>query len=475
VKPITKCAVTVEDPADIRYHLDQAIHLARTGRQGPVWLDIPLDVQAAEIPEHDRLRPFVPAARPARDLSAEAGQALALLQKAERPVLLLGNGVRAAGAIAPAIQFAEAAQIPVLTTWKAADFLPEDHPLFAGRPGASGQRGANFTQQNSDWLLSVGARLDFGQIAYMHELFARGARKLVVDVDPAELRKLKMDLDLALDADAGEFFRAALAALSRHPQPDRTGWLRRAADWKARYPVLKPEYWQERGHVNAYVLIEVLSDMLGDGDVLAPGSSGQSSELTCQALRVRRGLRMLNSQGLGPMGFGVPAALGACIASGGKRTVCVDGDGGFHMNLQELEVIRRLNLPITFFVLDNQGYGSIRSSQRSHFSGRLVASDASSGLTLPDTLAVARGYGLDTAVLDSHEGIRERMAELLHRSGPQVCVVKLDPDQPTLPRVTSYMKPDGQMATRPMEDMFPYLERETLQAEMQVPLLDIPR
>jgi acetolactate synthase-1/2/3 large subunit len=475
VRPITKYAVTVEDPADIRYHLDRAIHLARTGRQGPVWLDIPLDVQAADIPGHEVLRPFVPADRPDLDLSAEAGHALTVLQKAERPVLLLGNGVRAAGTIREAIQFAEAAQIPVLTTWKAADFLPEDHPLFAGRPGASGQRGANFTQQNADWLLSVGARLDFGQTAYMHDLFARGARKLVVDVDPAELQKLKMELDLALVADAGDFFRAMLSALPSYVQPDRGSWLHQVADWKARYPVLNPEYWQEQNHVNAYVLIEVLSELLGEGDLLAPGSSGQSSELTCQALRVRQGLRMLNSQGLGPMGFGVPAALGACVASGGKRTICVDGDGGFHMNLQELEVIRRLNLPIKFFVLDNQGYGSIRNSQRSYFNGRLVASDASSGLTLPNTLAVARGYGLDTASLESHEGIRERMAELLDRPGPLVCVVKLDPDQPTLPRVTSYMKPDGQMATRPMEDMYPFLDRETLQAEMLVPLLDTPR
>lgn len=474
VKPITKYAVTVEDPADIRYHLDQAIHLARTGRQGPVWLDIPLDVQAAELPDPRTLRGYTPPAAPKRDLAAEAAKALDLLQQAGRPVLLLGNGVRAAGAIPEALRFAEAAGIPVLTTWKAADFLPEDHPLFAGRPGASGQRGANFTQQNSDWLLSVGARLDFGQIAYMHDLFARGARKLVVDIDPAELQKLRMDLDLSLAADAGDFFRALLAALPAHPQPNRAAWLGRVADWKARYPVLKPEYWQEPGHVNAYVLVEVLSELLGEGDVLAPGSSGQSSELTCQALRVRKGLRMLNSQGLGPMGFGVPAALGACVASGGKRTVCVDGDGGFHMNLQELEVIRRLNLPITFFVLDNQGYGSIRNSQRSYFGGRLVASDATSGLTLPDTLAVARAYGLATAHLESHDGLRERITEILAHQGPTVCVVKLDPDQPTLPRVTSYMKADGQMATRPMEDMYPYLDREALRTEMMVPMLDTP-
>lgn len=464
--PVTKYAATVEDPATIRRHLDLALHLARTGRPGPVWLDIPLDVQAAEI-DPGQLEGFTPAP-PAMDLP-DLTPLLASLASAQRPALLLGNGVRSAGAAEAALAFAERTGIPVLTTWKAADLLDENHPLFAGRPGASGQRGANFTQQTADWLLVVGARLDFGQLAYMHDLFAPRARKFIVDVDAAELAKLRMDLDLALAADAGAFFRAANALLPAHPQPDRGAWVARTQAWKRRYPVLRPEYWEEKGHVNAYVLIQVLSELLGPGDLLVPGSSGQSSELTFQAFQVRKGVRMLNSQGLGPMGFGVPAALGACVAAGGARTVCVDGDGGFHMNLQELEVIRRLDLPVKFFVLDNQGYGSIRSSQRNHFQGRLVASDATSGLTLPDTLAVAEGYGLPTATLDSHAGIRERLAELLAQPGPLVCRVKLDPDQPTVPRVTSYMKEDGGMATKPMEDMFPFLDRELLRAELEGP------
>jgi acetolactate synthase-1/2/3 large subunit len=212
--------------------------------------------------------------------------------------------------------------------------------------------------------------------------------------------------------------------------------------------------------------MDVLSDLLREGDVLAPGSSGQCSELTCQALRLPQGVRMINSQGLGPMGFGIPAALGACLASGGRRTICVDGDGGFPMNAQELEVIHRLGLPIKFFVLNNQGYGSIRNSQRSYFQGRMVASDASSGLTLPDPLAVAGAYGIATARLESHDRIREVVASLLDQPGPLVCEVILDPDQPTLPRVTSYQKPDGSMATMPMEDMFPLLDREELRANL---------
>ncbi|WP_005035833.1 thiamine pyrophosphate-binding protein [Holophaga foetida] len=465
VSSITKYAVTVENPEDIRYHLDQAIHRARNGRPGPVWIDIPLDVQAAEV-DPDTLRPWEPEAVPDTDPAEAAHQTLNLLSRAERPAILVGNGVRLSGAVEDFLTFAGEARIPILTTWKAADFMPEEHPLFAGRPGGSGQRAANFTQQNSDVLLVLGARLDLGQTAYMHELFARGAKKIVVDIDEAELRKLKMPLEMALCMDAGPFIRSLRKLLPDHPMPPRTQWLQQVRTWKERYPVLKPEYWAPTDHVDAYVLIEVLSECLHEGDLLVPGSSGQASELTCQALRVPNGLRMLNSQGLGPMGFGIPAALGACVASGGKRTVCIDGDGGFQMNIQELEVIHRLGLPITFFVLDNQGYGSIRSSQRAHFNGRLVASDAGSGLTLPNTLEVAKAYGMRTARLETHKGIRERVQAILAESGPCVCEVRLDPDQPTLPRVTSYQKADGSMGSRPMEDMFPLLDREELRANL---------
>jgi acetolactate synthase I/II/III large subunit len=467
VRSITKYAVTVEDPQQIRWHLDKAFHLAHSGRPGPVWIDIPLDVQAEEV-DPAALQAWTPELVPPQELGQSACRTISLLQAANRPAMLVGNGVRLAGALPELLQLIQKLGIPVLTTWKAADFLADDHPLAAGRPGASGQRAANFTQQNSDCLLVLGARLDLGQVAYMHGLFARGARKIVVDVDPAELAKLKMDLELAVPADVGEFIRALLALLPQ-PQPAHRVWLNQVQEWKRRYPVLRSEYWNERGHVNAYVLMEVLSGLLGEGDVLVPGSSGQASELTCQAFQLRAGLRMLNSQGLGPMGFGIPAALGACVASGGRRTVCIDGDGGFHMNIQELEVIRRLDLPIKFFVLDNQGYGSIRNSQRAYFQGRLVASDATSGLTLPHTLAVAEAYGIATARLESHEGIGEKLEKLLALPGPMVCEVRMDPDQPTLPRVTSYQKADGSMSSRPMEDMFPLIDREEFRANMFIP------
>ena len=467
VKSITKYAVTVEDPGSIRFHLDRAIHLARTGRPGPVWIDLPLDVQAAEIAPEDQ-EAWVPEPAPPPALDGAATQILRALETAQRPALLLGNGVRQAGAVAQALELAEHLNIPVLTTWKAADFLPEEHPLFAGRPGAAGQRGANFTQQNADWLLVLGARLDLGQIAYMPELFARGARKFVVDVDPAELGKLRMELELSLVADAGDLVRALLCDLPRHKLPDTSAWLQRTQAWKARYPILQPEYRQEQGHVNVYSLVEALAGLVGEGDLLVPGSSGQCSEITCQAWPIRKGLRMLNSQGLGAMGFGPPAALGACVASGGRRTICLDGDGGFPMNVQELEVIRRLDLPIKIFVLDNQGYGSIRNSQRGYFQGHYVASGPASGLTLPDITTLAGAYGIATATLEDHRDLEHKLPGLLRAPGPLVCAVHLHPDQPTLPRAVSYQRPDGSMATRPMEDLFPLLDREELRANLSI-------
>jgi acetolactate synthase-1/2/3 large subunit len=218
--------------------------------------------------------------------------------------------------------------------------------------------------------------------------------------------------------------------------------------------------------VNNYVLVEAISRNLRAGDLLVPGSSGACSELTCQAIRLPAGVRMLNSQGLGPMGFAIPAALGACVASGGRRTISIDGDGGFMMNLQELEVVRRLDLPITFFVLDNQGYGSIRSSQRGYFQGRLVACDAGSGLTLPDAARVAEAFGIPTARLEHQDGIVERVGALLDHPGPLVCLVSIAPDQPTQPRAVSFQRPDGSIATRPMEDLFPLLDREELRQNM---------
>lgn len=469
VRPITKYAVTVEEPSTIRYHLEKAIHLAKHGRPGPVWIDVPLDVQAAMIDE-DQLQVFDPSEMPQstkrQDIVRKVSRAIDLLSRAKRPVILAGNGIRLSNGLDDFLRLIAKLNMPVLTTWKAADCLPENHPQYVGRPGAVGQRGANFTQQNADWMLIVGARLDLGQTAYNHANFAPGARKIIVDIDAAEIHKMQMKIDVSVNSDAGDFLREFNSHLSNIEQKDWSNWLKRCKEWQARYPVILPEYWNDRGLVNDYVLIDGLSDELSETDLLIPGSSGACSERIMQAIRIKPGLRILNSQGLGPMGFGIPAAIGACIASGNRRTVCVDGDGGFIMNIQELETVKRLALPIKFFVLNNGGYGSIQATQRNYFGGNYVASTRSSGLTLPDVVAVSKAFGIPAVTIANHARIREQIRAILETEGPIVCDVIVSPEQITAPRVSSRQCEDGSMVSIPMEDLWPFLDREEFRSNM---------
>ena len=474
VSPLTKYAVTVNDPQDIRYHLEKAAHLAGSGRPGPVWIDIPLDVQAASV-DPGSIRGFdsselpVPPEVPLEELVAGA---IRLLNASERPVILAGNGIRLSGALDSFLEVLGLLGIPVLTTWKAMDFLAEYHPLFCGRPGAIGQRGANFTQQNSDWFLSVGARLDFGQTGYEHNNFARAAKKVVVDIDQCEIAKLMMPVEVGIPCDAKAFCEELLRQKDSLLPRDRSLWLERCKDWQRCYPVILPEYRAGREYVNPYVLVDVLSEQMTGADLLVPGSSGACSEVTMQAFRVKKGMRVFNSEGLGSMGFGVPASLGACLAAGGRRTVCVDGDGGFHMNSQELEVIRRLNLPVKIFVLNNSGYGSIRISQRNYFGGLFTASSPESGASLPDIGLVAKAYGIPSRRISNHDRIDEQVSEILDADGPVICEVVVDPDQVTAPKLSSMQRPDGTMVSKPLEDLWPFLDREEFRANMIVEPLE---
>ena len=469
VRPITKYAVTVLDPLSIRYHLEKAVYLATHGRRGPVWIEIPLDVQATAI-DPERLEGFRPepavAVAGAPDLRTLSERAAALLNQSSRPALFLGNGVRAAGAEKECLELVERLQIPVLLTWKAMDLLPESHPLYAGRPGAIGQRAANFTQQNADCLLIIGARLDLPQTAFNHANFAPAAKKILVDVDPAEIGKMQTPIHLPICADARDF----LAELLGRPglqSKDRSWWIERVKQWRKDCPVVLPQYWTEpKGYVSTYALMDVLSDQLTPDDLIVPGSSGPASDIFMQAFRVKAGQRILNAPGLGAMGTGLPATIGACLASGGRRTVCINGDGGFQLNIQELETLRRLNLPIKIFVLDNGGYASIMAMQRHHFQGHFVGSGAGSGLTFPDVARVAAAYGLPTARINDHEELRASMGELLAGAGPLICVVKTSAEEEVAPRGTSTLNADGLMVSRPMEDMWPLLDREEFKRQM---------
>jgi acetolactate synthase-1/2/3 large subunit len=474
VKSITKYAVTVTDPTTIRYHLEKAVALATSGRKGPVWLDIPLDVQASMI-DTDSLQGFDPRELETvninpSSLSSKVEEAIRLLNSAERPVLLIGNGVRLSGAEKIIHELVTILGIPVLTTWMGIDLISDECPEYFGKPGVAAARSSNFIIQNSDCLLSIGARLDFSVTGFDQSKFARAAKKIVVDIDGGELRKLKMTVNVQVCADAKAFIQELLKNKSIIQPVDRTAWLFRCNEWKAKYPVILPEYWEQKKNINVYVFTSVLSDELTNDDLLIPGSSGAGIDQFWLSIHVKHGQRLFSTGGLGAMGFGVPASIGGCLASGRKRTITVDGDGGFQLNIQELETISRLNLPIKFFVLNNQGYGSIRSTQRAYFNGHLVGCDPSSGLTFPDTIRIGSAYNIKSVRISDPSNLRDMIRVVLQLPGPVICEVMTDPDQTVSPHVSSHVRSDGSMVSRPLEDLFPFLDREELFSNMLIPL-----
>ena len=469
VRSVTKYAVAVMDPLTIRYHLEKALCLAKSGRPGPVWLTIPLDVQSAFIDEK-KLKGFKPKERAEKLDGQKIRKVIELISRAERPVLLAGNGIRLAGVQKEFLRLIERLKIPVLTTWRADDLLPETHRLYCGRPGAIGQRGANFSQQNSDLIITIGARLDFGQIGFDHGNFARNARKVIVDIDPAEIGKLNTKIDLPIVADAKVFLSALLKSNLPKPNGQIRSWLRQCQAWKKRYPVVIARQLRQKGRISTYAFIDTLSDLLTGRDILVPDSSGSAAEVTQQAVRIKRGLRVLNNPGLGSMGFGLPAGIGACLASGRKRTTVIIGDGGLQLTIQELETVVRLKLPLKIFVLNNNGYASIQATQKRFFDGRLVCSGPASGLTLPDSCRIAEAYKIKNVRIAVQKNLKSKLRKVLNTAGPVICDLMIDTKQETVPRMSSYVKPDGNMASKPFEDLYPFLPREEFEKNMAISL-----
>jgi len=476
VQSITKYAVTITDPALIRFHLEKAYHLATTGRKGPVWIDIPLDVQGSEIvPE--QLEGFVPETGPTKvetpALADSVKDAIAILKSAQRPVLLLGNGIRVAGTIQQAERWVQKLQVPVLTTWLGLDLIPNSDPLLVGRPGGIAPRGANFTLQNCDCLISVGARLDPITTGYAHEKFARAAKKIIIDIDPAELQKLGFPMQIPIVADIADFLAEWERQTVAEKFPDWQPWLSRCQGWKKKYPLLQPEHFPVKGQpLSTYYFSRVLSDVLPEGELIVPGSSGFACEIFFLMLEVKLGQRVFHNRGTGSMGLSVPAAMGACLAAGKKRVVSVDGDGSFQMNLQELAPIAGLNLPIKFFVLNNNGYASIRSSQDNYFKRLHIASDRASGLFLPSVQGLAKAYGVGYRRIETEADLSEQIQEILAVDGPMVCEVLVREDEPRTPRLASVVRPDGGMVSRPLEDLYPFLDRDEFKENMIIPPLE---
>lgn len=462
VSCVTKYAVTVLEPDEIKYHLEKAWHLATSGRPGPVWIDVPLDVQGAMIDE-TQLQGFTPEpeTKNHQELKNSIKKIIKLLNSAERPLILAGNGVKLANAQKTLIDFAEKNQIPILLTWKAIDYLDYNHPLNFGSPGIMGCRTANFMVQNCDFLIIIGSRLEPSVTAFNHAGFGVNAKKIMVDIDPAEIRKIA-HIDIPVTADAGDFLGELSASQRGITLPTHDEWLNYCRNLKQRYPVMLEEYKDNQDNINLYFFTDELFKQLNADDVIVPESSGAAGEVTYQAMRVKKGQLIKNAAGLGSMGFGLPYSIGACLANNKRRTVLINGDGAFQMNIQELETIVRLKLPIKMFIFDNAGYGSIMNMQRNMFDGYYVGSEPGSGLTLPNVCRLAEAYGIRHEQVDNQAELAEVIARTLEGNDAVICRVKVAANHVTAPKVQAMKLPDGGMVSKPLEDMAPYLPPEEI-------------
>jgi acetolactate synthase I/II/III large subunit len=474
VESVTKYAVTVLNPNLIAYHLDKAIFLAKNGRCGPVWIDIPLDIQGAMI-EPGKLVRFEPEQEFPELFGnksiMEIDTAIQWLKQAKRPVILAGHGIKLAKCQTPFIKLVETMRVPVVTSRSAFDVIDFQHPLRAGFVGTYGQRAGNFTVQNSDLLISVGCRLAFTLVGYETHLFAREAKKIVVDIDEKQLEHALIKINLPIHADVKDFIAEFQKKVNRDTLPDYGSWLKKINHWKKIFPNVTSQMISQDKYVSSYYFYEVLSEEMSADNILV-WDQGASYHCAAVAFKVKKEQKAFSNEGFTPMGYGLPAAVGACFANDQKQVVCVHGDGGLQLNVQELQTIYHHNLPIKLFVFNNHGYTSIKHTQTQYFDGHLVGSDPGSGLSCPNTLKLADGYGLPSIRIESHARMREIIHEVLNSPGPYVVDVVLDPFQPIEPRVKSERLPDGRMVSKPLEDMYPYLDREIFKQEMIIKPVD---
>jgi acetolactate synthase-1/2/3 large subunit len=465
---MTKYAAVVERAEDIAWHLDQALHYATSGRPGPTWLDIPIDVQSARI-DPALLRRFIPPdAPPVLPPDNDIALIAERLHSAKRPVILAGTGVRAAGATAEFETLIQRLGIPVTTAWTH-DLIASDDRLFCGRPGTIGTRAGNFTVQNADLVLILGSRLNIRQVSYNWQAFASRAFKIQVDIDPAELNKPTVKPDMAVCADLRHFLAALNGRLAdwRAP-PAHAEWLGWCRQRLLDYPGVQPHQREFNGKINPYHFIEQLFSRLGREDIVACGNA-TATIVPFQVGAIKPGMRMFSNSGSASMGYDLPAAVGACfgaLAARGamQRVICLAGDGSIMMNLQELQTIAHHRLPIKIFVLNNNGYLSISGSQ-SNFFGRLAGTGPGNGVSFPDFVAVATAFGIPARRL-ANADFPQLIEGILAEAGPCLCDVVLDETQGFEPRTSSRKLEDGSIVTPPLEDMFPFLERDELASNM---------
>jgi acetolactate synthase-1/2/3 large subunit len=468
-RPVTKYATRIDQPERICYELGKATYLANSDRPGPVLIDIPDDLFRAQV-DPDTMESFVP---PVPDvqisdpLDAAIARCIRLINQAERPVVIMGWGVRLAKAEKEALALVDRLGFPVTPTWALRDLFPADHPSLVGAFGTHGTRAGNFAVQNADLVLVVGARLDTREAGTPASDFARGAKKIVVDIDPSELAKfqrLGLNVDLLIPTDAGEFLRAILLRGEALEPRDVSAWVHRVAQWKANYPVCLPEYNDEL-EVNPYVFVKALSDETAEGDVFVV-DTGSAVAWMMQGMDFKPGQRLIHDFNNTAMGYALPGSIGASLALDKRRVICVSGDGSLQMNIQELATVIRHQLPIKIFLINNHGHSMIQQTQEQWLGGRHLASTVEGGLAFPDWVRVAEAYDFNTITIDSNAGINAGIRAALDAPGPVFCNVEISSRHRVLPQVKF---------GRPIEDSEPLLNREEFFANMIVSCLEVSK
>ena len=470
VEGITKFAVTIEKPELIRYYMEKAWFLSTTDRPGPVWIDVPLDVQGAVIDPEQLVGFDVPKIISITEKTDNLFQEIyGMINQSKRPLILAGQGIQRAQARQTFNEFINQMHIPVQTTWIASDLLPFDNPLFLGKPGTFADRGSNFIIQNADLVLAIGTRLDASIIGYDQGQFAKKANLIVVDVDPKEISKLHRSVSLPVCMDAKDFLLGMVqwkGALK--PQENWENWIHQCRSWRNKYPVISPEYRSPDQRVNTYYFGELLSDELDEGDqVILDGSSAAAVPILL-TYKMKNSQRLICNGGLGSMGYGLPASIGAYMAHPCGKTICINGDGGFQLNAQELSTIAHYRMPIKIFVLSNYCYGSIKEMQNQHFEGRHVACDAQSGMYLPDVVALAKAYGVKSKQIKLNRDVLVGIQEVLAEDGPVLCEISVDLEQKMMPRVASKINSDGTIQSTSLEDLWPFLDSGEVDNNMKL-------
>jgi acetolactate synthase I/II/III large subunit len=468
-KPITKYAVMVEDISTIRYHLEKAAWLCRNGRPGPVWIDIPLDMQWSQI-DPTKLHGFDPAELGAGRTvpvatAADLEKCRELLASAKRPLVLAGYGVRLAGAEEEFRTFVESLNLPFVASWNASDMLAGDHPLNVGRPGLFGQRGANLAIQNCDLLISVGSHLCVSLTGTMFQAFARDAKIVMVDIDPVELTHRTVRVDLPIQSDAKAFLKA-MNGVGVQPTQVLPAWRKACDTFRQQYNRVPEAWYNQSERVNPYVFMEQLSHALNSEDQIVVDGGGTVNQIAFQTLSTRLGQRIIISSGLCAMGSGLPESVGACKAANERRTICLSGDGSLQLNVQELQTIKHHQLPVKIFVLCNDGYVSIRTTQDGFLNGHHVGSSAEGGMSVPSYVKVAEAYGIKAMRIENHHELRSSIAQALAHPGPVLCEIAVAANHAPEPRQGFDRRPDGTGVPRPLEDMYPYLDRDEFRAAM---------